>query len=249
MKLLQVACFVLVFFIFALRNGSGQTFMNLNFELANVSGYLPGEWDVPTTAAFPDWSFYLGSTSDPAVAGPETVVDYDELDPLNGSDEPNLVLVDPNVLSGGYWVNLPPPIQGNYSAIIEGSSLGGIGAVSASIGQIGTIPGTAQSLVFSANIIFGSLDVSFDGQALSLVTIRSEPNYAEYGADVSSFAGETGQLLFTAPSGPNDYEGSMTEIDSISFSSSPVPEPSLLALTALGGFLFGVGRLHKLISN
>jgi hypothetical protein len=56
-------------------------------------------------------------------------------------------------------------------------------------------------------------------------------NYTVYGVDVSPFAGETGQLLFTAPI------QNFVLLDNIQFSSSPVPEPSSLCLIGLGGIM------------
>ena len=66
---------------------------------------------------------------------------------------------------------------------------------SAAIGQTGQIPTNAMSLKFWGY----STDVSFGGQTLSLVLLgRHTPHYNIYGADISAFAGQTGQLLFTA---------------------------------------------------
>jgi hypothetical protein len=116
-----------------------------------------------------------------------------------------IALLDSNAPSG----DAPLPLQGNYSALLEGSSP--TADTTASLGQTGTIPSTAESMVFWANIS-GSLDVSFDGQALSLVDVSNAVNYTVYAANISPFAGQTGQLLFTAP------VQTETEFDNIQFS-------------------------------
>jgi hypothetical protein len=195
--------------------------MNLNFESANVSGYSPGE-SIPIQDAFPDWSAYIGPPSDPTHLG--ATIFYD------------------GVTTGGALVSLQDsnagapygPIQGNYSALLAGS----IPAAesTASLGQTGSIPSTAQSLIFWDSL--GTLDVSFDGQALSLVEISNTVNYTVYAANISPFAGDTGQLLFTAPV----YTAAV--LDNIQFSTSPIPEPSTLAFCMLGGLSF-VWRLRK----
>lgn len=203
----------------ALFSGSGrcnsQSFMNLNFESASLSG-LSGN-SLPTASAFPGWSAYYGPPTNPTQINASSVA-YDTI----STGGAIVALVDSNAPSGGAPFL---PIQGDYSAFLGGS----IPAAdsTASLGQTGTIPGTAQSLTFW--IASGSLDVSFDGQALSLVDISSTVNYTVYAANISAFAGETGQLLFTAPV----YGGAV--LDNIQFSTSPVPEPSALALGALGG--------------
>lgn len=63
--------------------------------------------------------------------------------------------------------------------------------------------------------------MSFDGQNLSYVPIGSLGNSTIYGADISAYAGQTGQLLFTAlPNG-----GGL--IDNIVFPPAPFPSRAL----------------------
>lgn len=197
---------------------SSQGFINLNFESANVSGYSPGE-GVPTQDAFPDWSAYYGPSSNPTYSGPVSSVFYDSISTGGGV----VSLQDSNSPGGLYG-----PIQGKYSALLQGSIPAA--ETTASIGQTGTIPSDAEMLMFWGNIS-GTLDVSFDGQMLSLMVISNTLNYTEYGADVSADAGQTGQLLFTA------QVQASAELDNIQFSADPppTPEPSTLALCALGG--------------
>jgi hypothetical protein len=126
-------------------------------------------------------------------------------------------------------------IQGNYYIYLQGDR-----GIASSIGQTGTIPMTAQSLIFWGNIGGGS--VSFDGQTLSPIIIAQNPNYNIYGADISSFAGETGQLLIT--SGNSPFVAGVT-IDNLQFSSSPVPEPAVSTLIGIGLTALGIRRLRQ----
>src|SRR5208282_1247886 len=111
------------------------------------------------------------------------------------------------------------PIQGNFTMLLLGASAFAP-QQSAAIGQTGQVSLTAQSLIFWGFV--GQNDVSFAGQSLSLVVISNTANYNIYGADISAFAGQTGQLLFTAFPQDGDI------IDNIQFSSSAIPEPSAL---------------------
>ncbi len=95
-----------------------------------------------------------------------------------------------------------------------------------------------ESIEFWGDI--GGLQITFDNQPLSFVVIGSTANYTIYGADISAFADQTGQLLFTLP----PYVGN-AELDNIQFSDQPIPEPSVVGLFALGGLLFGLRRKRK----
>jgi PEP-CTERM motif len=87
----------------------------------------------------------------------------------------------------------------------------------------------------------GGLQVTFNGQPLTFLTTGSTANYIIYTADISAYAGQTGQLLFADPYYTNT-QGGPASIDNIQFSSSSVPEPSAFALGALGTLLLGFRR-------
>ncbi len=119
-----------------------------------------------------------------------------------------------------------------------GLSPSGSGQVDAAISQTGMIPVDALSLRFLA---FGpQILVTFGGQSLSLSPLVSGPGLGTlFGADISAFAGQTGELRFTAPNlssmgFPNDVF-----LDDISFSPQAEPEPSVFGLFTFGALLLG----------
>ena len=192
--------------------GWTQGFVNLNFEAANIAGYSSGA--IPATNAFPNW------TVSPNYALYNTFS-------LSGN---SISLLDTNSLY------LPSPtIQGKFYVLLNSGNYPGTG-IPISIGQTGQVPFAAQSITFWGSI--GGLQITFNNQPLSFSTLGSTANYSIYGADISAFAGQTGQLLFTLP----PYVGYAT-IDNIRFSSAPVPEPASFALAGLGTLLFS--RLRR----
>jgi hypothetical protein len=205
--------------------GFSQGFVNLNFESANAAGYSPGS--IPVSNAIPGWSAYISGVAQSSVL-------YDS---ETGSD-PAVSLQDTNNF---YSIN-----QGAYSVLLQGQfnpSHNAIYTNSVAIGQTGLVSSFAETLVFSASITVGgpylaNLQLTFNGQTLNYVSIGSESSYTVYGADISAFAGQTGQILFTVP-----YNGSAL-LDNIQFSTAPTPEPSGLALTALG-VVAGLIRTRK----
>jgi hypothetical protein len=199
-----------------------QGFVNLNFENANTSGYTPGISFIPSSIAIPGWSVYLGGSTNPASG-----VVYDGLS-LGGAI---VSLQDSNAVSSGYG-----PIQGNYSILLQGSTVST--PTTAAIGQTGTIFGGTQSLTFFSSF-YGALQVTFNGQPISYLVTGSTANYNIYAADISAFAGQTGQLLFTAAI------NSSVLLDNIQFSTTAVPEPSTFVLATLGGVLLGLRRWRK----
>jgi hypothetical protein len=128
------------------------------------------------------------------------------------------------------------PIDGNYSVLLQGSGT----ASAASISQTNLIPTGTQSLLFKAQPGTGPLDISIGGQNIPFTAVGSGVNYTLYGANLSAWAGDTEQLMFSALLG--SYGLNNWEIDDISFSTTPEPEPNILALTAIGGLLFGARK-------
>jgi hypothetical protein len=202
------------------------TFQNLNFEQANpvvVVGSLYYPYGVTAASALPDWTVSYGTVQQTQIT---------ENDPSAGSTW--VVLIGPGssgVAPGSYYPLAA--IDGNYSVLLQG----GVTASAASISQTGLIPASTQSLLFEADAGSGPLDISIGGQNIPFAAVGTGPNYTLYSANISAWAGDTAQLTFSAlepTSGPglNNWL-----IDDITFAA--VPEPNILALTTIGGLLFG----------
>jgi hypothetical protein len=196
------------------RIGQAQDFVNLNFENANLAGYSPGGL-VPATNAFPGWVVTAA------------YIPYDDVS-LSGEA---ISIMDTN---SPYFTT---SIQGKYYALFEpGNSPGSTQTIS--LGQSGTIPSGTESMTFLGDI--GGLQITFAGQSIAFSEIGSTANYNIYGANVSQFAGDTGQLLFSLAAYASD-----ARLDNIQFSTSPIPEPSALASFALGGLFLVWWRRRK----
>jgi hypothetical protein len=212
------------FIIYALLIGVGQMgfsqgFVNLDFEDATVILDDPGV--VEASSALPGWTPFPGN------------VGYDTVS-LGGAA---VFLEDTATPYGSHSL----PIEGNYSVFLEDPE---VVSETAAIGQTGTIPITTQSLTFfgnlAGNLSGGNLQVTFNGQNISYFAIGNGAAYTIYGADISAYAGQTGQLLFTTPVQTSAL------LDNIQFSSTAVPEPSEFALGAIGALLLGFRRWQKL---
>jgi len=216
--------------VFAALPVHAQSFTDLNFEKANPvsAGNLGYPFEVTAASAVPDWTVYIGTT-------PQTDVFLNTFTYGNASVD----LIGP-----GYQTGLDyGPIDGKYSMVlIAGADPSTESLVSASIAQYGTVPSGTQSLQFLAQENPSTeFSVSFDGNNLTPVALGSGPNDSTlYGVNISSYAGDPGTLefsaLFVTPG------QSVLGLDDIAFSPNAVPEPSIVALTAMGGLLFGARK-------
>ena len=223
---------------FAALSSQAQTFQNLDFESATLSPTPLNEDGVyvPVGSALPGWAAYLGSVQQTQVL-------------QNGYDSgtASIDIFGPNYYTAGAQrPGNQGTIDGNYTVFLQsgGNPVGnGLGPlISASIAQTGLVPLGDQSLEFEAWDWLPStttLGVLFNGNSLSPTVIGSGPNYTLYGVDVTPYEGQIGTLEFSAlPTNPNGP--SWIELDDISFSPTAItPEPSTVALTAIGGLLFG----------
>jgi hypothetical protein len=199
---------------------SQGSFENLNFESATIvtdpsNPYYP--YAINAADALPGWVVVAGGIGGGDIA-------Y--------NDQP----------AGAAWATLQGPgshepiLQGNYSVGLFGSSAGQ--PANAAIGQTGQIPSSTQTLLFYGADI-DNLQVSFAGQLLTYVAVGTGPNYTIYGANISAYAGVTGQLLFNGPANGGG------EIDNIQFSPSAIPEPGTWALMLCGVTLLGLSRWKR----
>jgi hypothetical protein len=208
-------------------------FQNLDFESANLSHPSGMYNEVPIAQALPSWHASIGGV-------PVSEVWTD------GESAGDAAI---NVLGPGWPYIYPGIISGNYTVLLQAGAnpQGGDTAVNVSIFQTGTIPADAQSLDFEAWNIEGGgpPSVSFDGNSLSPVALSSGQSlsgqpYTLYGADISAYAGQMGQLRFTDVFGGPVMCG--IELDDISFSPNAVPEPSTLALLVTAGLALAARR-------
>ena len=224
---------IIFLFVAALMNTGGfaQGFINLNFEAANVSAYGAEPAVVPATNAIPGWTAYINGFEQNQIAF-NSIALSNAAESLHGTN------------------SSMTPLQGKYSVLLQSGNFDSQNGNYAAIGQTGQIPLSALSLLFWGNDLTG-WKITFAGQVLVFSAVSSTANYTVYGANISAYAGQTGELLFSAIQYPNPF-GSFPPtsqayglIDNIQFSSTAVPEPSALALAVLGATLL-IGRRKKL---
>jgi len=177
------------------------TFQNLDFE-SPIPPLTPDPiiGVVPITNALPGWTGYLNGN-------PTDWVFY-----------PNVALAGPSISMVNSLSPIVSSIQGNYSVFLN----------NAAIGQTGQIPSGASSLLF-LRVSQSGFQVSFGGQSIPLVQFGTSGNNIIMAANISMFAGQTGELLFAG--------GGL--FDDIRFSNQPIPEPSASCLLGLGALLVG----------
>jgi len=202
-----------------------QGFVNLNFEGAKVtlpSGTQPGP--VLVTNALFGWSVYFQTF-------PQTQIYYDDIS--IGSSQITLVSA-----SDPYG---PNAIGGSFSVFLQAGAGGPV-----TVSQTGLVPSFAKSmdvdLAYSGNLV--PVVAAMNGQTIPLISIATFPAYTEYAGDISAFDNQEVLLSFTQMP-PSDGPTSQVEIDNIQFSSSPIPEPSTLAIGVIGALLLGLARWRK----
>ena len=202
------------------------TFQNLGFENTTLTGFLvnPLNGYYATNAAMPGWNWSPYSTF--GIGDPYTTVAFN-----------NAALSSAAVTLHGTSSPIAPAIGGSYSVFLQGGS-GIYGHTGASIFQTSSIPVGSRSILFSGR---PSLQLSFNGQMLTPFALSNAATYTFWGADISAYAGQSGELRFTVPL------GSESILDDIQFSPTSVPEPSTAVLFGLGVLiLFGaMKRQHK----
>jgi hypothetical protein len=199
------------------QEGNCQSaFQNLDFESANVPDVPTNGFGTPVSVGegMPEW------TVNPLYTG--FGVGHNTIS-LGGA----VVAIE-----GPQWPS-SQILEGNYTAYVVGSTFGT--PESAYIAQTGEIPLGSESLQFFASP-FANFQVTFGGQPIPVEQIGVGPNYYIMGGDISTYAGQTGELRFTALPDTGGY------LDNIQFSVSPVPEPGTLALFTTGAVLLALRR-------
>jgi hypothetical protein len=195
------------------RAAFGQGFVNLNFEQATVAPTPVGQ--------------YGSFVADPALAFPGWTMGPDGTEAPNYTIYNNLTLGSvAQVLIGPNYPNAMryTPLQGSYSALLQfGPSL--VLGTPALI-QTGLVPAGTRSINFLASATQNDVRVTLDGTDIPLSAIDG----GRLAGDVTAFAGHQAQLMFSTTS----YNGSWLYFDDVVFSPVAVPEPSSLALIALG---------------
>ena len=222
---MRLACIAVAAFGLS-QNVSGQGFINLGFENANVTPTPLGGWGgvVDPALAFPGWTVL--PNSNPYYP---TSVGYNNLS-IGG---PCVFLMGPNIPNGPGF----PPLQGSYSVLIQYFEIGGPPVLS----QSGLVPASAKSINFlvgtdtSYPITPGSYPViALNGITIPLVSISG----GRVAGDVSAFAGVVSQLTISTPVGPGEVRYFLY-FDDFKFSSASVPEPSTLSLFGVCILLLG----------
>jgi hypothetical protein len=204
-------------------------FQNLDFESA-VVGTLVNGWELPASQALPFWN---NNNWDPGYVGYGTIA----LDSVCVSihDGRSGLLGDFN------------PIQRNYTALLQGGfNPANSGQFSlAYISQVGDVPTTANSLLFSSDKGGDDITVSLNGTAIPMslysVGLIVNPNFGPvvtYIGDIRAFTGQQNVTLQFTGGG---------DLDNIRFSSTLAPEPStffllFVALLSLAGYYWQRGN-------
>jgi hypothetical protein len=225
MNFFRTACFVAIS-LAGLLNAQGQGFVNLDFEAANIS-QSQSSGLVNTSDALPGW-FAAGGYVFGYYA---TQIGFNNVT----SGVPQVTLLGTSGVGQS-------SIEGGFSVFLQGQGLVGPGndpGFASSIGQTGFTPLSAQSILFKAQPGTETFLLTFGIQNVPFVVLATGSNYNLYGADMSAFADSNIQLEFAAQGA-----GTGWNLDSIEFSSQPIPEPEVFSLLVFGGLI-----LRSRISN
>jgi hypothetical protein len=212
------------------------TFQNLGFEAATLVTNL-GPHGLQFGPAFPGWSGYIGGVQ-------QTVAVY------------NVVALDISqisVVDRGYSPSGKPngPIEGNYTAVLQAGIVNGFSdPEDTTLSQTSLVPASAQSLWFKARLDGPGfpqnfLQVTLGGERLSLVPMGFTTNYTLYAADITTLAGQTAELDFTAIAQRPHVTDNYVFLDAIQFSDQAIPEPGVVGLLGLGTLLIAWQRRRR----
>jgi len=209
---MKLAVLLAVLTVAFVANAQG-TFRNLDFESANVASLPPGQGELVNLAdGLPGWSADVTNAQGMiyhngiSLAGASIVIEGPGFDPMS-------------------------ILAGSFTAYVVGEFGRPNPTGTASIWQTGQIPATAKSLFFLAapTIISPPFQVTVGGVVIPVTETSSTSKYGIWAGDISAFAGQTEQLMFTALPAHGGF------LDQITFSPIAVPEPSTAVLIALAG--------------
>jgi hypothetical protein len=226
MKKSHVIWSVVISFIL-LQTAFGQGFLNPGFESNPV--YVGSDPSgLGSSYAIPNWTVSYNSTPQSGVLINNYILDYTTAALFVGASS--------GVIDGNQSVFLA---ASSFEAPVGGSS-------SESISQSRTVPSTANSIQFKLGTIWGfggtvdlsqpqnNFYVTVNNQIVPLQILANNGSYMTLAGDVSSWTGQAAQLSIGVgvpyqPFGNGEilYSGI---IDDVSFSASPVPEPSVSSL-------------------
>ncbi len=174
--------------------GWAQSFQNLDFEQASLIPNSGDPYDrVQFGPALPGWIGYCGSA-------PQASVNYNSL----FLDSAGISILDTNYQNQFGWADFHVELltHGRFCVLLQsGFSFGSPPPgppVATSIVQAGRVPTDAKSIVLNASS--GGIELSFNGSSIPLVVLTQVTNNVVLlGGGVSQFAGQTGELRFTAP--------------------------------------------------
>ncbi len=204
-------------------------FTDLDFEAAQLP-FPPSSQPqtISVSRALPGWSLFFWSQQ-------ETSMYYNNI----SAGGPAASLIDEN-FRDTYDGSV---VDGSYSLILYA---GGGASNPSWISQSGTVPTDSMSLQFVSFAGQDSthLQVFFGGTSLAYRPLRAfSPGYTVYGADISQFAGQSGELKFVVPSWPQIPYLNHAILDDIQF---VVPEPRTWALLCFGGLALWGWRSRRI---
>jgi hypothetical protein len=182
-----------------------------------VPASQPANTYVDPAIALPYWTVSTGKSSTQVLYNAETI------------GESGVSLLGTNS-------TLELPLDGRFSALLQAGVNPGVGSTSAYIEQTALVPAFARSILFQGFQLFGSngtFTVTLGAQTLSLLPLQATPNYTLYGADVTPWAGQVEALRFTALATADGRLNNLN-LDDITFSATPLPEPGTWALLLSG---------------
>jgi hypothetical protein len=186
--------------------GLAAPFVNLNFEQSTVQPNDPIV--VPTSAAFPGWTAWIGNTTSNNV--------YHD---FTGGGEPIVAVFDEAVIDAGF-----PLLQGNYMAYLSPST----SDVRTALSQVGDIPTGTRSMTLLCDGGAGPPIVKINGTTIPMlyrsgINFNGFPNI--YAGDVTAFGGSTVELRLECATRFELHSGRRA-FDDVRFSQSPLPEPT-----------------------